>query len=772
MTRQINPVEVSNFVAGLVTEASPLTFPANASLDEDNFILNRDGSRQRRLGMDLEEGFVLHGTGVVVPEDGNVATSSVRWSNAGGNPDKDLIVFQIGNELKFFDTDYDPISAGLIYQLAFSDVSITQQFSYAVVDGTMVVVTGRKQVTVFKYTSGTITSTDSILLIRDQFGVADDVTGANLRQGTGITIRPGIKTDTHIYNLRNQTFAQPRKVIGSEVIKDPIKEFFDKSLGAYPSNSDTVTYALYADTNDEDDRNSERFNALDVINSPVGTWPAPKGYFIIDAMARGTSRLIEYNKLMVQYPLLTIGISALPLDTTPGGPTSVSEYAGRVFYSGFSGELIGPDDNSPRMSSYVLFSQLVEDPTDITTCYQDGDPTSKETPDLLDTDGGFIRIEGAYNIVRLINIGSALAVLAANGVWLIQGGSDYGFKATNYITTKVTNHGCDSPGSVVVVDNTFMYWSDDGIYNVAPNQFGDYVAENITQKTIQKFYGLIDGLDRRACKGVYDTYEKTVRWLYGGRINSSIKARELVLDITLGAFYPSTLEQVPGQGRLPLPLTGVIVPPFRILTIDDPVTVSTAPVTVSGSPVTVQDSVTQATTREVIYALLIGVNPTLTFTFGTYRDKFHRDWRSIDGLGVDAESFLLTGYISGGDYQRSKQVPYITTHFNKTEDGFFIDVNGDLIPSNQSSCLMQVQWDWANSPNSGKWGREVQAYRFRRHYIPQSDADTFENGYATVQSRNKLRGQGKVLSLLFKSEPNKHLHLLGWSMIMGNNSNV
>lgn len=772
MTRQINATEISNFVAGLITEASPLTFPPNASLDEDNFVLNRDGSRKRRLGIDLEEGRVIHPTFIPLPTDGNVATSSVRWSNAGGNPDKDIIVFQIGNELRFFDTDVNPISAGMIHGHVFADVSITQQFSYAVVDGTLVVVTGRKPVTVYKYTAGVITGADSTLYIRDQFGTTDIVDGVNLRQGTGVTIRPGTKTDTHIYNLRNQTFAQPRKVIGPETVRDPIQEFYEKVPNKYPSNSDTVTYALYSDSNDSDDRNSERFNAKDVINSPVGTWPAPKGYFIIDAMARGTSRLEEYNKLMAQYPLLTIGISSLPIDTTPGGPTSVSEYAGRVFYSGFSGELVGADENSPRMSSYVLFSQLVEDPTDITTCYQDGDPTSKETPDLLDTDGGFIRIEGAYNIVRLINIGNALAVLAANGVWLIQGGSDYGFKATNYMTTKVTNHGCDSPGSVVVVDNTFMYWSDDGIYNVAPNQFGDYIAENITQKTIQKYYDLIDGLDRRACKGVYDTYEKTVRWLYGGRINSSAKAKELILDITLGAFYPATIGQINEGSRLPLPLTGVIVPPFRTLEVDVPVTVNTVPVTIGGNPVTIVDNVTQSTTREVIYAILTGVNPTLSFSFGSYSDQFHKDWRSVDGNGVDAESFLLTGYQSGGDHQRSKQVPYITVHFSKTEDGFFTDVNGDIYPTNPSSCLMQVQWDWANSASSGKWGREVQAYRFRRHYIPMNDADTFDNGYATVQSRNKLRGQGKVLSLLFKSEPEKHLHLLGWSMIVGNNSNV
>lgn len=766
MTRQINAIEVNTFVAGLITEASPLTFPANASLDEDNFILNRDGSRQRRLGMDFEDNHVSVATQVVVPTSGNIATTSVRWDNAGGNADKSLIVVQIGNQLKVFDTSHNPISGSQIFDTVFIDVSIDKPFSYAIVDGTLVVVTGRKTISVLKYVAGAITYTDSILYIRDQFGVTDVVDGVNLRQGNGVTIRPITQTNAHIYNLRNQTFAQPRKVVTDETVQDPIANFKVASGGSYPSNSDTVTYALYPDANDADDRLSERFNAKDIINSPVGTFPAPKGYFIIDAMSRGTSRLAEYQKLMAQYPLLEANVTSLPVDTTPGGPSVVCEYAGRLFYSGFSGEIIGPDDNSPKMSSYVLFSQVVEDPTDIFTCYQDGDPTSKETPDLLDTDGGFIRIEGAYNILKLINVGTALAVLAANGVWLIQGGSDYGFKATNYLTTKITSHGCDSPNSVVVIDKTFMFWSDDGIYNIAPNQFGDYIAENITQKTIQTFYDQIEGLDRRACKAVYDTYDKKVRWLYGGRINSANKTRELVLDTTIGAFYPATVGAI--SGKLPLPISGVIVPPFRVSNVTTQVTVNTAPVFVNGDPVTTTSSQLESSTKETIYVIVDKVNPTVSFSFGSYKDLGHRDWRSVNGVGVDAPSFVLTGYQSAGDFQRTKQIVYLTAHFNKTETGFTPDFQ--LIDS--SSCIVQAQWNWTNSATAGQWSRPFQAYRHRRLYMPADSSNQFADGNSTVRTRNKVRGQGKVLSLLFKSEPDLHLDLLGWSMVMGTNSNV
>ena len=40
---------VNTFVKGLVTEAGEMTFPENASVDELNCDLRRDGTRRRRL---------------------------------------------------------------------------------------------------------------------------------------------------------------------------------------------------------------------------------------------------------------------------------------------------------------------------------------------------------------------------------------------------------------------------------------------------------------------------------------------------------------------------------------------------------------------------------------------------------------------------------------------------------------------------------------------------------------------------------------------------
>lgn len=773
MARQTSAVELNNFVAGLITEASPLNFPENASLAEKNFILQRDGSRRRRLGMDFEDGFVEVVTGVSAPISTPVVMQTFRWRNAGGDPRRNLIVVQVGNELRVFDSSNFPISSLEIYQTVVSNSSVDTKFSFTVVDGILVVATGRQDLLSLTYSGGAIVESSFRLLVRDFFGVEDVVDGVNLRQGSNIITRPTTETDAHIYNLRNQTWASPRKKVGPEYLADPLDVFAREGnpsspIKSFPSNSDVVTYSLYPDAEDGGDRLTDRFNWRDVKQNPIGSTPAPKGFFIIDALSRGTSRLSEVTKLQDRYPELLFKVSDLPKDTTPGGASVVAEYAGRVFYSGFSGEVVGGDLHSPKMSSYILFSRLIEDPSDIGSCYQVGDPTSKEEPDLLDTDGGFIRLDGAYGIVSMVNVGSALIIVASNGVWTVQGGSDYGFKATNYVVNKVTSYGCSSPKSVVQVDTSVMYWAEDGIYVVAQNQFGDYVADNLTQKTIQTFYEDIDPLDRTEASGSYDAYERKVTWTYSNRLASSPGARQLVFDTTLGAFYPFHI----GESKYPMVVSGTSIPPYRLSEILDDVEVGGVQVTASGEVVTVSETVEQASFNETVYLAVISTSPTISFSFALLSDNGYVDWRSVDGVGVDAKAELLTGWQGAGDFQRQKQVPYVTFHFVKTEDGFLVDGVGDLYPTNPSSCLVSAQWEWTNSPSAGRWGRKFQAYRFTRHYLPQSPADTFNNGHYTVVTKNKLRGKGRVLSLLIETEPGKDCHLLGWSMIMSANGNV
>lgn len=772
VSRTTSAVEVNKFNAGLITDASPLTAPDNSSLEEDNMILNVDGSRQRRTGMDYEDGFSLITTSIENSTANQIAIGSYRWNNAGGDPEKVLSVVQFGNEIKVFDLSLTPTSSGLLYTYKFTSASTSQILSFAVVDGLLVVATGSKEIYTFTYASpSTITFTTAKLLIRDFFGIADVDGGVDITRGTTVQNRPTTLSQAHLYNLRNQSFGLPRVDGNNEGLVDPINSFKTYTGTKYPSNSDSVVEALYPDAADTDNRTIDRFFAKNLADNPLGTTRAAQGYFIIDALERGASRITNDSQNRSRYSQLTTAVTTLPQDITPGGATALSEFAGRVWYGGFSGVVVDGDSKSPRMSSYILFSKIVDSSEDINQCYQEGDPTSKNNSDVVDTDGGFIRINEAFGIKRLINLGSSLMIIAANGVWRVLGGTDKGFTATSFIVEKITDRGCTAPDSIAIVDGGFMFWGDDGIYYVHTDQFGGWVADNISFGRIQKLYDKINIEDKRFVKGSYDNYERKVRWLYYNRTIDDSYTKELILDLTLQAYYINTIKKVDNQ-NFPRAVSIYTGQPYNVINNDVEVLAGLESVLVSSEQVTLSTSVKSgASQRELGYIVVTDDSPFIQYTFAKYSNSEFRDWYSYDNVGVDAEAYTVTSHLSGTEFQRDKQIPYITVHCKRTENGFQ-QIGDNLVPINESSCLLQARWDWSNSDATGKWGREFQAYRYRKLYIPNDQTDTYDNGFETVVTRNKLRGNGKVVSLRFRTEPYKNLHLYGWSMIFSVAGNI
>ena len=59
MPQKLSQKVVNTFIKGLITEAGELTFPEDASIDELNCLLERDGSRRRRLAVEVEASNVL-----------------------------------------------------------------------------------------------------------------------------------------------------------------------------------------------------------------------------------------------------------------------------------------------------------------------------------------------------------------------------------------------------------------------------------------------------------------------------------------------------------------------------------------------------------------------------------------------------------------------------------------------------------------------------------------------------------------------------------------
>ena len=731
-----------SFNKGIITEASPLTFPENASIDEDNFVLNRNGSRSRRLGIDYESGYTLTSTGLSASEIQSSKQSAHIWPTPGGDTTRSIGVIRVYNKLWFIDLLSSSPSSNLLNGgsaitlagLANNDIET------AVVNNSLVIVSKDLPLPIlltYNSSADTVTQAQVSISIRDIWGVND---------GLLINERPTTLSATHKYNLRNQGWST--KIVTTAPADAIDKTFTD--LAFYPSNGDT--WHLGRDTNPSS-ATYQAYVPATLVKNSVSNSLVSRGSYIIDAFTRGAQRAT------------LSGLSGLPVDKENGTFTTVASYASRIFYSGISSSVTDPDSKSPNYSGFVFFSQVVTDNSKIGKCYQEADPTDEFINDLVDSDGGTIQIPDVTNIVKIAASQSSLLVFAENGVWEIYGDTN-GFVATSFQANKISTNGVLNAKAIVEANGSFIYWSKSGIYALASDKVsGRFSAQNISLTSIQTLYLNIPELAKNNCKSFYDEKENRVRWLYndlddyadGNYINKY--NRELILDLTLGSFYTHTIKSLASNS--PYVTDYVAIPGYSITTstVDVVVGGNTVEIT-SGDDVVIDTDISVNRTTQFSFLSFTGTS----FTLSKYSNTTFSDWDLAGGgTGVDYVSYLTTGYELFNDVVRNKQAPYVFFYFERTEDGFELDgVNLEL--SNPSSCLVQAQWNWANSANSGKWGNQFQAYRLLRNYIPSGIADPFDYGEGVIVTKNKLRGSGKTLSLYIRSEVGKDMRILGWGV--------
>lgn len=740
--RQRVPVQVNQFVGGLNTEANPLSFPPTASIDELNMSFNRDGSRQRRNGFDLENGYTEVETTINGQPGVRMGKSQFLWENTGGYNNVQFLVVQMGYHLAIHDLNDDTLSAEPIFRQNFNPATYSTDYEYAVVDGLLIVATGQRNITTLAYDGNSISSTISTLLVRDLFGVEATSGGIETTAADNIQNRPTALSGPHLYNLRNQTFALPRvKNNDTTDLVDLVTDFEDEAVATgkreFPSNADNAIKFIFANANSSSDREVERFHGQSMIKSPPSTTQAPVGYFIIDALHRGASRVEQEAKLRGLHPSLDKVVTGLTEDRTPGGASALAQYSGRVWYAGFSGEVVGGHKKSPRMSSYVLFSKVVQEPSDVNLCYQAADPTSVDDPDIADTDGGFIKIDGAYNIKALIPVETSLFVLAENGVWRVVGVDENTFTATSYSVSKLSNEGCISPKSAIVANKSLAYWGKDGIYQVSTDQVGTWQVTNITQDNIQTYYDVISKTDKETAVGFYDSDNLSVRWVWG-ELESHEYSSELVLNFRYSAFTKN-------QINLPNSIAGVVglVGGQNIEgnPLADVIDEAGNTVTDGTENVQVPSAIIQRGATEAFYHVVISTGSPISYSFGRYnRPDTPYDWERY-GEATDSPALLLTGSITGGDARLRKNIPYLSVYFEKTDDA-----------ERDSKCVLTAQWNWTNSFTDKKWTSPRQIYR-------PSSKDGVGNLFST---RNKIRGSGKSVAFRFESVPGSGMHLYGW----------
>lgn len=563
------------------------------------------------------------------------------------------------------------------------------------------------------------------------------------------------ETHPHIYNLWNQGWGESRMESsnGTKLVR-PIDDFH-RTTGLIPANADNLNSVLYADSQESSNRTAARFHPKDLEANPQGSSVAPQGRYIIDALERGDSRADVWKEdLKAKGENQRSNRAKLNYEETTGGCTTVAEYAGRVWYAGFSGDTAG---STLRMASKILYSQTGND--DLTSCFQEADPTSDDDSALVDTDGGWVSIDGIDKVIKLVPTDTSLVVFATNGVWVIAGTDGNTFTPTNSMVLKVTDKGPLNAENIIQVDSDIYFWAEDGLYKLESKGFATFNIIPMTKQTINSLVLDLSEEDFLGMSGAYDERLDRLIWVIDGKVNAPSR-REIIYHLTFQSFTVNTFYKS-GVSDTREVLAVVKTPQFLSSTLNVSVVEGFDNIVEGDDNIVIETSDRDGKPSRVAYLSLRNTDSkTYLFFADLVRDDF-KDWSE-----VDASAHLLTGYMTGGDTSRQKQVPSLTVHCNRTET-----TATETGINKGSSCLLQTQWEWTNDAYANKWGPTIQAYRLPRPQIRGVDQPVAE-GVQVVTTRNKLRGRGRTVSLKFSTETGKDCQLLGWSMLASANGLV
>jgi len=198
----------NNFKEGLKTEFTGLNFPPNAATDTANCVYTLIGDVQRRGGIDYEN------NNIDVPINAaNIARSSFRWLNAGGDGTSQILVQQIGSNLYFWKssaaTSANPLSTTLLSSVVnFSAFLATgntadpsqQECQYAIGNGYLFIFHPNCDPFYCIFNNNLVTASVITLQMRDFVGIPEP--------GVADNFRPNVLNNEHKYNLINQGWTQ------------------------------------------------------------------------------------------------------------------------------------------------------------------------------------------------------------------------------------------------------------------------------------------------------------------------------------------------------------------------------------------------------------------------------------------------------------------------------------------------------------------------------------------------------------------------------------
>lgn len=686
----------NNFSKGLITEVTGVNSPENSVVETQNIVYDRRGRAFPRLGFSYEDNYVQQAVNVAG------VRNEFIWETFASEGTKTFVVTQLGYMVRFFESSSTAsLSAGLksfsvdlrTYKVAvFSDTTVQNNLaSFSTGLGYLLIAHPNCETLYVKYneSTDTITVNEIEILIRDFEGIEDNLE---------IDERPSTLSNAHRYNLKNQGwYATALRAGGS--VSGKVLDHWSYFRTDYPANTDVWWYYTRPTTG-----GIELFdgNIIDAREGFFGNTPAAKGHYILTAMST--------NRTSVSGSAAT--------ETTSNGyrPAVVAFFMGRAFYAGVQAQ---------KYSSTIYFTQIIERDEQLGHCYQANDPTSKETFDLLASDGGTIKIQDIANIIDLRVVEQSLFVFASNGVWAITGTDNGPFRATDYSVSKISSFPCISKTSIVNVGGTPIWWNYEGIFTLQKDQAGiTSEVTNLTLSTIQSFYDSIPPAAKLLAKGWFNDQESLVYWVYRDDSETLYEYNKiLVLDIGSGALYPLDIPETTKK------ISGIfaIRSASESFTETDVTSSGGLVESVSLDQVVINESAGLSPLSKVFkFVTIEGSN----VTFSELTDSTYLDW------GTDAYSYsFVTGYRIRGDLLKQFQTNYLTV------------VTETVV---NSSCYVQGVWDYSNSHVSGRYTNPQQVYRTRSNRDYQL-------------SRLMMRGNGRSLQFRFFGEAGKPFIVVGWS---------
>ena len=743
-----------SFIKGYITEVSPLSTPEDIAYDILNTVINRDGSVQRRLGVDYESGYDIDPVQLAnePPEDdaARYAFPIWEWANVRNEGDKSYYVVQFGGYLYVFRAYESSISSSLVSSIDISSFATSGNFYNAKITpiwGQSVkgkfVVTGKYLDSFYleESSAGAISATPITIKIRDFSGVDD---GLELTDRyTGATLPANRR-----YNLQNSGWPNAFDVWANEAGSSYTAatntiDYTYSSMGVYPSLTDT--FSFFIESSPSSNTVNDAYNPFIINRKFLSTGVSAAGHYLLD--------LFDQDRPSAS------GISGVTKTTEQDFRFRLSAYyQGRVFFAGVDSDNVEPG---------LYFSQTLVEFGNIGKCYSINDPTDPFLPDALDTDGGFIPLSEAGKINYLGVSNNRLVVGAESGIWIISGG-EQAFTPSNYQVNKLSSVNFLGGYSAIEVNSIIYFFGYNAIYSIGPNDFGNLVVTNLSVSTVQSYYDNISQPAKEFANGVHDRVNNIIWWFYSSSTDG-VTGRyyydaALVYDLNLGAFYKHTFSSLETDtpyiaGAIPTSSLGTSSSLYDVISGTDNV--------VRGTDDVVANIATPVSGGATPSLKLLTVVPgqgtsTKNITFSEINSRTFKDWYTADSTGVDYTSYAETWFENLGDFGRNKQAISLQTMFQITEDGFEDDGSGNIVLSNQSGCKLTSKWDYSNSAYSNRWHVIEDIYRLKDLYVAEDVSDPFNYGYLVNQNKISIRGMGKVLQYRFESLSGKDFHLLGW----------